>query len=117
MNKIIFITEPNILQIKKSKNILNKYINELYIEKEKLYLLFNKVKNDSISFNILKSVFKNYNTIGKINFINNYNTLINQNMKNIFFEDKIKNQYKNIAKRISQNNKIDQYYLEKIINN
>ena len=117
MNKIIFITEPNILQIKKSKNILNKYINELCIEKEKLYLLFNKVKNDSISFNILKSVFKNYNTIGKINFINNYNTLINQNMKSIFFEDKIKNQYKNIAKRISQNNKIDQYYLEKIINN
>ena len=116
-HKIIFITEPNILQIKKSQNILNKYINELYVEKESIYLLFNKVKNDSISFNILKSVFKNYNIIGKINFINNYNTIINQNMKSIFFEDKIKNQYKNIAKKISQNNKIDKYYLNKIINN
>ena len=116
-HKIIIITEPNILQIKKSQNILNKYINELYVEKESIYLLFNKVKNDSISFNILKSVFKNYNIIGKINFINNYNTIINQNMKSIFFEDKIKNQYKNIAKKISQNNKIDKYYLNKIINN
>lgn len=117
IHKIIFITEPNILQIKKSKNILDKYINEIYLEKETIYLLFNKVKNDSISFNILKRVFKNYNTIGKINFINNYNTLINQNMKSIFLEDKIKNQYKNIAKKISQNNKIDKYYLDKIINN
>lgn len=116
-HKIIFITEPNILQIKKSQNILNKYINELYVEKESIYLLFNKVKNDSISFNILKSVFKNYNTIGKINFINNCNTIINQNMKSIFFEDKIKNQYKKVAKKISQNNKIDKYYLDKIINN
>lgn len=117
IHKIIFITEPNILQIKKSKNILDKFINELCIEKESIYILFNKVKNDSISFNILKSVFKNYNTIGKINFINNYNTIINQNMKSIFLEDKIKNQYKNIAKKISQNNKIDKYYLDKIINN
>lgn len=117
IDKIIFITEPNILQIKKSKNILDKYINKLYIEKQKIFILLNKVKNDSISFNILKKVFQNYNIIGKINFINNYNFIINQNMKNIFLENKIKNQYKNIARKISQNNKIDEYYLDKIINN
>ncbi len=117
INKIIFITEPNILQIKKSKNVLDKYINKIYIEKEKIFLLINKFKNDSISFNILKKVFQDYNIIGKINFINNYNFIINQNMNNIFLENKIKNQYKNITKKILQNNKIDDYYIDKIINN
>ena len=51
-NKVIFLTEPNLLQIKKAKNILNKYINELQIEKEKIFILFNKVKKDTICFNI-----------------------------------------------------------------
>lgn len=116
-NKIIFLTEPNLLQIKKAKNILNKYINELQLEKEKIFILFNKVKKDTICFNILKDVFSNYNIIGKINFIKNYNILINQNMKSIFLENKIKNQYKKIAYRISQDKKIKEYYLEKINKN
>ncbi len=116
-NKVIFLTEPNLLQIKKAKNILNKYINELQIKKEKIFILFNKVKKDTICFNILKDVFSNYNIIGKINFIKNYNILINQNMKSIFLENKIKKQYKKIAYRISQDKKIKEYYLEKINEN
>ena len=116
-DKIIFLTEPNLLQIKKAKNILNKYINEWQVEKEKIFILFNKVKKDTICFNILKEVFSNYNIIGKINFIKNYNTLINQNMKSIFLENKIKKQYKKIAYRISQDKKIKEYYLEKINKN
>ncbi len=116
-NKVIFLTEPNLLQIKKAKNILNKYINEWKVEKEKIFILFNKVKKDTICFNILKEVFSNYNIIGKINFIKNYNTLINQNMKSIFLENKIKKQYKKIAYRISQDKKIKEYYLEKINKN
>lgn len=113
-DKIIFITEPNLLQIKKAKNLLEKYINEWNIEKEKIYILFNKIKHDTICFDILKEVFKNYNIIGKINFIKNCNTLINQNMNSYFLENKIKKQYKNIAKKIIKNNKIKKYYLEKI---
>lgn len=115
-DKIIFITEPNLLQIKKAKNLLEKYINEWDIEKEKIYILFNKIKHDTICFDILKEVFKNYNIIGKINFIKNCNTLINQNMNSYFLENKIKKQYKNIAKKIIKNNKIKKYYLEKIEN-
>lgn len=113
-DKIIFLTEPNLLQIKKAKNILDKYINEWQIEKEKIFILFNKVKKDTICFNILKEVFSNYNIIGKINFIKNCNTLINQNMKSIFIENKIKKQYEKIAHRISINKKLKNYYLEKI---
>lgn len=113
-DKAIFLTEPNLLQIKKAKNILDKYIIEWQIEKEKIFILFNKVKKDTICFNILKEVFSNYNIIGKINFIENYNTLINQNMKSIFLEKGIKRQYSKIAYRISQDKKIKEYYLDKI---
>ena len=110
------MTEPNLLQIKKAKNLLEKYLNEWNINKEKIYILFNKIKSDTICFDILKEVFKNYNIIGKINFIKNCNTLINQNMNEIFLENKIKKQYKNIAKKIIRNNKLKKYYLEKIEN-
>lgn len=116
-DKIIFLTESNILQIKKSKNILEKYINELKIDKEKIYILYNKIKNDSIGFNILKEIFKNQNVIGKINYINNCNILINQNMNWFFLKNKIKNQYKNVAKKLSKNNNIKKYYLNKINDN
>ncbi len=115
-DKIIFMTEPNLLQIKKAKNLLEKYLNEWNINKEKIYILFNKIKSDTICFDILKEVFKNYNIIGKINFIKKCNTLINQNMNEIFLENKIKKQYKNIAKKIIRNNKLKKYYLEKIEN-
>lgn len=116
-DKIIFLTEPNLLQIKKAKNILDKYISEWQIEKEKIFILFNKVKKDTICFNILKEVFSNYNIIGKINFIKNCNTLINQNMKSIFIENKVKKQYEKIAHKISTNKKLKEYYIEKINRN
>ena len=115
-DKIIFLAESNILSIKKSKNILEKYINEFKIEKNKIYILFNKEKSDSICFYITKEFFKGYNILGKINFIKNYNLLINQKMKEIYIENKIKKQYLKIGKNLCKNNLIKQYYLNKMIN-
>lgn len=113
-DKIIFLTEPNILQMKKAKNLLNQYENNFGIEKEKINLIFNKVKNDSISLFILKDIFKQYNILGKINFIKNYNTFINQNLNEMFLEPLIKKQYKKIAKEILKNSKLKKYYLDKM---
>ena len=115
--KIIFITEPNILQIKKSKILLEKYINENKFEKEKLYILFNKVKNGSITFNILKDAFKNYNILGKIDYIKNCDLLVNHNMKNIFLIKQIKKQYEKVAKNVIKNNDLKKYYINKINDN
>lgn len=113
-DKIIFLTESNILSIKKSKNILEKYINKFKIQKNKIYIIFNKEKSDSICFYITKEFFKKYNILGKINFIKNYNLLMNQKMKEIYIENKIKKQYLEIAKKLSKNNLIKQYYIDKI---
>ena len=100
--------------MKKTKNLLEHYENDWQVEKEKINLIFNKVKNDSISFFILKEIFKQYNILGKINFIKNYNTFINQNLNEIFLESSIKKQYKKISKEILKNNKLKKYYSEKI---
>ena len=41
-DKIIFLSQTNLLEISKSKKILERYISRYLIEKEKIYILFNK---------------------------------------------------------------------------
>jgi len=99
-NKNIFITETNILEIKKSKELLNIYINEWKIDKNKFNILFNKYDKDCISISLLKSIFSEFNIIGTLNYNSRYNRLINKNMKNNFFYKKIRNEYLNINNKI-----------------
>lgn len=113
-DKIVFLSEANILQIKKSKKLLEIYEKEWNIKKEQINIVFNKNKDDGIDFYILKEIFKNYNIIGKINFINSYNNLINQNMNNLFLEKQVKKEYIKIGKIIMKNNELKKYYLNKI---
>ncbi|MCI9017036.1 MAG: ParA family protein [Clostridia bacterium] len=116
-DKVIFLSEANILQIKKSKKLLNIYTQEWKINKDKINIIFNKIKEDSIDTNILKEILKNYNIIGEIPDIKYCNTLINQNMKNIFISKKALIQYKKISKEIFKNPKLKNYYLEKFKKN
>lgn len=116
-DKLIFLSEANIIQIKKTINLLDMYFKEWNIKKEKINIVFNKNNNESLDIKIAKEIFKNYQIIGEINYIKYYNTLINNNMKNIFIKKNIKNQYTKIQKRLLKNEKIDIYYLNKIRQN
>ncbi len=80
-NTNIFIVEPNILEIKKSRKILDIYINEWDINKNRINILFNKFNKNSIDINLLKNIFSDYNIIGKINANDKYNLIINKNAK------------------------------------
>ena len=73
----IFIVEPNLLEIQKSKNILKIYKEEWNIDNNKINILFNKFNKNSIDINILKIIFSEYNIIGKIDINNKYNLIIN----------------------------------------
>ena len=75
----IFITEANLSEIKKSKNLLNIYINKWNINKNKINILFNKYNKNSIDINILKNIFSEFNILGKLNFDEKYNLIINKN--------------------------------------
>ena len=92
-NKNIFVTETNILEIKKAKELLNIYINEWKINKNKFNILFNKYDNDCVNINLLKELFCEFNIIGVLKYHSKYNKLINKNVKNNFNDKKIRNEY------------------------
>ena len=81
-DKSIFVTEPNILEIKKAKELLRIYINEWKINKNKFNILFNKYDKNSISMNLLKEIFFDFNIIGFLKYHSKYKKLINKNIKN-----------------------------------
>lgn len=92
-NKKIFITEANLIEINKTKNILEKYNNKK-IKTEDFEIIINKNNINSIDENLVKKIFKN-KIIGKIDYYNKFNLLINEKIK-----EEIKN--KKILKIIEQ---------------
>ncbi len=99
-NKNIFVTEANILEIKKARNLLDIYIHEWKIDKSKFNILFNKYNEEAISIYLLKKLFQEFNILGVLNYEKKYNKLINKNMKNNFMSKKIKNEYLKIQKKL-----------------
>ena len=99
-NEIIFLSQPNLLEISKSKKILERYINRYLIEKEKINILFNKYNKYSIDENLLKKIFFEFNFIGKIKFNNKYNLLLNGQA--FFNLKKLKKEYFKIYKKLEK---------------
>ena len=98
----LFLTEANLVEIKKAKNWLNIYTNEWKIEKNKIHILINKYQEDGIADNILKNIFSGYNIMGKIKLNKKYNLLINTNYQKKYFDEDIKKEYEIISKKIIQ---------------
>ena len=93
---IFFLVEPNIIELKKSRNLLDIYINKWKIKKEKINIIFNKININSIDDKILKTIFSDFKILGKIKININYNLIINRNFK--FINKKIKKDYLKIIK-------------------
>ncbi len=96
----IFIAEANLSELKKSRNLLNLYINKWKIDKKKINILFNKYNKNSIYMEILKNIFHDFNILGKLDFNDNYNLIINKNGKNI--NKKIAKEYLNINNKLNK---------------
>lgn len=109
----IFIVEPNLLEIQKSKNILKIYKEEWNIDNNKINIIFNKFNKNSIDINILKIIFSEYNIIGKIDINNKYNLIINKNANKI--DKNIKKEYLKIIEKYLMNRK-KQNFIKKIKN-
>lgn len=99
-NKNIFVTETNILEIKKAKELLNIYINEWKINKNKFNILFNKYDKECVNINLLKCIFEEFNILGVLKYHTKYNKLINKNIKNNFLDKKIRDEYIKINQKI-----------------
>ena len=102
-DNIIFLLEANLLEIKKSKKLLDMYEQNWNIEKNKINIIINKYNRNSIDENIIKNIFPEYKIIGKIKLNKNYNILINKNFKTPFTKKCIKKEYKKINNKIMKN--------------
>lgn len=100
-DEIIFLTDANLIELNKTKKILEKYINKWKIKKEKIKVVFNKINTNSINSKILKNLFSDFKILGKINFSNKYNLIINNNLK--ILNKKINKEYSNIIKKLKLN--------------
>ena len=101
-DKNIILLEPNLIGLKRCKIILNYYIKELKIKKEKIYLLINNKNKESIDKNIIKKIFNEIEIIGEIDNNYKYDYLINNEFKKIkiILNKKVKNNIKNILKKV-----------------
>ena len=105
-DKCLFLTENNLLEISKSKRILEKYL-KLNIEKNKIKIIFNKCNKIKINYLILKNIFSEFEIIGYLNYFKNYNLFINKNLKCNFL---INNNFKKIVKKIIDKKRKDEDY-------
>lgn len=94
-NKNILIINPNLIGIKNSKKIIEKF------NKNKIEILINNYNKFSIEENILKKIFSKNRIIGKIKYKQEYEMFINRNFRGKFFSTKIhKQEIENIIKKI-----------------
>lgn len=96
---IIFLTQANLIELKKSKNLLDIYINKWKINKQKFNIIFNKDNINAIDDKILKTIFSDFKIIGKIKTNKNFDLIINNNLKNI--DKKIKRKFEWIIKKLN----------------
>ncbi len=112
-NVNIFITEANLLEIKKAKNLLNIYINDWNIPQNNFNILFNKYNKNSIDISILKNIFSGFSILGKLDINSKYNLLINKNNINSL-EKNLKNEYLKINKKILNENSNKNNFLKNL---
>ena len=99
-DKTIFVSDTNLLEINKSIKLLQKYILENKINKNKFNILFNKYNSDSINLNLLKKIFNELNILGYLKYSEKYNKLINKNNRFSFLNKKLRKEYMKINKFI-----------------
>lgn len=99
-NQIIYITQGNILEIKKDRKILKKYKKKFNINNKKIKIIINKDNKFAINKKIIKKILFNCKILGKIKYNNKYNYYINKKYNNIIFDKKTKNEYIKIIKKL-----------------
>lgn len=93
-DKVICLIEGNIVNIRKTLNLLKEYdgINK------KNKLVYNKKNKYTLSMKILKIVFLKFRIIGKLNYDNSYNKIINKSVKTLYINKNIKDEFAKLIK-------------------
>lgn len=93
---IIFLLEPNILGIKKAKNMLEVFENDWKIANQKINIILNKTNIYQIADNMIEELFPDIKLLGKMRYLDSYHLMINKNIN----KKEIKKEYEKIYKKI-----------------
>ena len=92
-DKIIFLIEPNLLEISKSNRILEVFLNDLEIDVDKIKIVFNKSNKYKIVESVLEELFSEFEIVGYLDYEEKYNIFINKDtnlvtMNEVCYENK-----------------------------
>lgn len=107
-NYLLTISGTNLLEINKTMNIIDNYIQKT---KNKLLIIFNKYNNYSINLKILKNIFniKEIKILGVIKDNKKYNDLVNKNIRNLNLNKNIRKEFLEIIKNLEKIKRSDIY--------
>ena len=94
--EVIFLIEPNILGLKKAKNILEILEYDWKIDNSKIKIVINKSNIYQISESIIEEIFPNIKIIGKIKYNDAYNLMINRSVD----KKEIMKEYEKICEKV-----------------
>ena len=95
-DKIIFLIEPNLLEISKSNKLLENLVNDFKIDVDKIKIVFNKANKYKIVECVLEELFSEFEIIGYLNYEEKYNIFINQDITIDFNKTKFKEIYEKL---------------------
>ncbi|MBR3614323.1 MAG: AAA family ATPase [Clostridia bacterium] len=97
--KIVFLIEPNLLEISKSNKFLEVLISDFNIDVDKIKIIFNKSNKYKIIENVLEEIFSEIEIIGCIEYEDLYSLFINKNTQINFDENKFERIYQKLIKK------------------
>lgn len=95
-DKIIFLVEPNLIELQKSNNMLEMIIEDWNIEIDKIKILFNKSNKYKIAECVLEEIFSEFEIVGKLEYEEKYSLFINKNSNTLFEQ----NEYEKIFEKV-----------------
>lgn len=95
---VIFLIEPNILGLKKAKNILEVLEYDWKIDNSKIKIVINKSNIYQISESIIEEIFPRLKIIGKIKYNDAYNLMINRSVD----KKEIVKEYEKIGEKVGE---------------
>lgn len=100
VDNILFLIEPNIIELKKSNILLEILLKDFYLDIDKIKIIFNKINKHSIEQSILKEFFSEFKLIGNLKYDEKYTLYMNKNIDNF----KVTYEYEEIYKNLKEEN-------------
>lgn len=95
-NKTVCLVEGNLVQLRKTINILKEHESE----KDKIKLVYNKRNKYGVKKNVLKVIFFKYKILGSLSYDNSYNKIINKNVNKLYINKKIRKEFDKIINKL-----------------